>query len=528
MIERGLTGRSRRIGALARTLLLVVAGLLPGCASGRVNLWPFYFQEARQVPTPDGTELVRTVEVLGPIFTWQSDPRSTWHAVRPFYNFERFKNRDVSTLQYLWPFGLYQREGGKLTDLHFFLLFGYQRSLSYATGKFATHAHVLHLMRWGRDDRFGPYFSVFPLAGVTHGVLSDTWSFVLFPLYSHYRQGKYVRNDFPWPILGYASTPEKDRVMYRLFPFFVSQRKNTPTEQRVRYDVLWPFVRWRRLDRHGDSYFTGLAVTGIYSDLKQWDRKGNLLAWRATILGFNFGRDRTEDPKSTGWSVLWSIVKSAQQPKKDEFRIVPFYWRTTWYPEGKDKPERRWTRTRAPWPIIWFDDDRRDPTHLKSSFLVAPFYWRYRDDYVADDGTVTTGWRTTVWPFCTWETGPDGGRHVWVVSRGWKDESKGLKRNYGDLLRIFEHHNQPGGEKETRVLWRLYHSRRTPHGRYLSVACFFTYDSTREVVGEDGPYVSVLLGLVKWRTTEHGRRWRILYIPFGGGPKSEDSDAESP
>ena len=543
---RATTGTGRT-AALSRCLplLLIVAALLPGCASGRVNLWPFYFQEAREVATPGGTELVRTVELVGPLITWQSDPRSTWHAVRPIYNYERFKDRDVSTLQYLWPLGLHHRDGDKLTDSHIFLLFSYHRSLSYATGKHATHAHVLQLVRWGKDDEFGPYFCVFPLGGVTHGVLSDTWSFVVFPLYNYYRQGNYVRHDFPWPVFGYASAPGKEggkqREMYRFFPFYVYQRKGNPgedegegnaTEHRERHDVMWPFVRWRRLDRHGKFYFTGLAVTGLYSDVKQWDREGNLLAWRANVLGFTFGRDYGEEPKSSGWSALWSIVRNVQQPKKDEFRIIPFYWRTTWYPEGRDKPDIRWTRTRAPWPIIWFDDDRRDPTHLKSSFLVAPLLWRYRDDYPTDGGKVRTGRRTTLWPLCTWETGPDGDRHLYVVSRGWKDASKGFKRNYGDLLRIFEYHNQPAGEAETRVLWRLYHSRRTPKGRYLSVACLFTYDSTGEVVGEDGTYVSALLGLVKWRTTEHGRRWRIFYIPFGGGPKPgdgpkpEDSDAE--
>jgi len=513
---RPTAGIGRAI-ALSPCLLLLAAALLPGCATGRVNLWPVYFQEARQVATPQGPELVRTVELLGPIFTWRSDPRSTWHAVRPFYNYERFKDRDVATLQYLWPLGLHHRDGDKLIDSHVFLLFGYQRSLSYATGKHATHAHLLHLIRWGKDDEFGPYFSVFPLAGVTHGVLSDTWSFVAFPLYSHYRQGQYVRDDFPWPFLGYGSTPGGERVMYRFWPFYVYQRKTNPAEDRLRHDVLWPIVRWRRLDRHGKSYFTGLAVTPLYSDVKQWDREGKLMAWRANVLGFGFGGD--------GWSALWSLVRSAQQPKTDEFRIVPFYWRTTWYPEGKDKPERRWTRTRAPFPIIWFDDDRRDPAHLKGSFLVAPLLWHYRDDYPTPDGGVRTGRRTTLWPLFTWETGPDGERHLWVISRGWRDASKGLKRNYGDLLRIFEHHKQPGGEAETKLLWRLYHNRRTPQGRYLSVASLFTYDSTGEVVGQQGKYVSALLGLIKCSWNERGRRWRILYIPFGGAPKPEESDA---
>jgi hypothetical protein len=43
----------------------------------------------------------------------------------------------------------------------------------------------------------------------------------------------------------------------------------------------------------------------------------------------------------------------------------------------------------------------------------------------------------------------------------------------------------------------------------------FTYDSTGEVVGQEGSYVSALFGLVKCSWTQQGRRWRVLYIPLG-------------
>jgi hypothetical protein len=53
----------------------------------------------------------------------------------------------------------------------------------------------------------------------------------------------------------------------------------------------------------------------------------------------------------------------------------------------------------------------------------------------------------------------------------------------------------------------------------------FTYDSTAEVVGESGSYVSALFGLIKVSWTPAGRRWRLFYIPLGGSG-AKDADAE--
>ncbi len=48
----------------------------------------------------------------------------------------------------------------------------------------------------------------------------------------------------------------------------------------------------------------------------------------------------------------------------------------------------------------------------------------------------------------------------------------------------------------------------------MSFAPLFTYDSTREVVGEEGSYMSFLFDLVKYSWSEKGSRWRIFYIPL--------------
>lgn len=517
-----------RASDLPYCLLLMLVAACPGCASGRVNLWPFYFHEVREVQTDSGPQVLKTTEVLYPFFTREADPGGNWHALRPLYNYEREAEGGRYRVQYLWPLGLHFKDGDNETQHRFFPLFHYIKSWSAGTKRHAVHAHLLQLLRWGRDDQWGPYVALFPLAGITHGVIGDTWSFVLFPLYSHYRHGDYVRDDLPWPFLGRGRTPDGKRKTYRFWPLYVYERKERPAELRVTHRVLWMLVRGGLVDRRGDYYHTVLAVAPLFSTIRTWDRKGNLVAYELSILGVGFRRDLREEPQRTGWTALWRLVRKSEEPGSDQFRFFPFYSRTTVYAAAEKKPEQNWTRHRILWPLLWIDSDRRNPKVHKKGVLLAPFYWHYTDVYSGEDGDPRKGRRITLWPLFTWERGPDGDQHWWVVSHGWKDTTKGFKRNYRAFLDFFQYHRYGKGETEARVLGRLYHHRRGRGGRYLSLGGFFTYDSTGEVVGEEGKYVSLLFGLVKCSWTEQKRRWRILYIGLGGGGKQDAEDDDAP
>ncbi|MHC4480056.1 MAG: hypothetical protein ACYS1C_03685, partial [Planctomycetota bacterium] len=358
---------------------------LAGCAAGRVNLWPIYFRETRLVKGADGPREVTTTEFLYPLFTWESTSETSWHAVRPLYNYEHSKSEGTHRVQYLWPLGLHFKDGTDLTHHRLFPLFEHIKSYSPLTKEHAVHAHLLQLLRWGRDDRWGPYVALFPLAGVTHGVISDTWSFVAFPLYSHYRHGDYVRDDFPWPFIGYGRTPDGGKKTYRLWPFFVSQVKKLSRESRSRYDLLWPLIRWGRLDRGGKYYHTVVAVLPFYSAVSTYDRDGRLVSCLRSVLGVFFCTGTPPGGVRAGWSALWSLARSVRTAKQDEFRILPFYSRTTRYADSEKDPERSWVRRRILWPLIWLDSDRRDPEHGKGGVVVA-LYWHYTDTYPQENG----------------------------------------------------------------------------------------------------------------------------------------------
>jgi hypothetical protein len=482
-------------------------------------MWPLYFHEVRRVPTPEGPKVVRTTEVLYPIFTREATEEGSWYAVRPLYNYDYKAAKDQHRVQYLWPLGLHFKDRDKETHSRLFPVYEYERIWVPSSQRYSVHAHVLELIRWGNDDQWGPYFAIFPLGGVMHDVLGDTWSFVLFPLYSHYRQGNYVRDDFPWPVLGYGRTvsglqgPPAKRRMYRFFPLYAYQRAEGPGQLFVRHDLIWPLVRWGRVDRGGDRYFTILAVAPFYSGVETRDRSGKVLDRRMSVLGVSFGHSGTGTERTGGWSALWSLFRGTSESKVDESRFLPFYWRRIYYPDRQNHPELRWKRVWAPWPIVHLDSDQRDPKHWGGGVVVAPFYWQYSDTYFQENQPPRERLAITLWPLWTWERTADGGHHFWILSHGWRDLTQGFKRNYGAFFDIFQYHHTPQ-EREVRLVDRLYHQRGTPQGHYFSLAFLFTYDGTGEVVGQDGSYISFLFDLVKCSWTEKGHRWRLFFIPL--------------
>jgi len=510
---QGRTSSARSHAGLCIPVLLLCVGALGGCSSGRVNMWPLFFHEVRQVQTPDGPKVVTATDVLYPIFHRESDPDVSWYAVRPFYNYQSGPG-SRRRVQYLWPLGLHFKDGSKITEHRLFPLFHFIKVWSDLRQRYTVHAHLLQLLRWGNDAQFGPYLALIPLAGITHKFIGDTWSFVAFPLFSYYRQGDYARYDFPWPILGFGRSTAGRKVMYRFFPFYVYQRNRNKQGLYVRHDLLWPLARWGKLDLGGQTYSTVLAVTPLFSTVQTWDRQGNRVAHRTTVLGISFENDKRESARGNDWGALWWLVSRRSEERRDDFRIFPFYWSTTYYRSAAKDPATSWKRVRAPWPLVWVDRSRLDPGVYHKNLVVAAFYWHFTTVYEAtDQEPAHTARAITLWPLATWEQDADGGRHFWIVSHGWKDATQGFKRNYRAFFDLFQYHSTPDGQRETRVLSRLYHHRRGPNGRYLSVAGLFTYDSTAEVVGEKGKYFSALFGLLKHSWTEGESHWRLFFIP---------------
>lgn len=506
-MPRGNWGR-----VLPAALLLASLGLV-GCAGPRVNLRPLYFRETR--PCPERPEqLVTTLEVLHPLFGMESGAGRHYHVVRPFYSYESEGAGATHCLQYLWPLGLQMGRRGASWLHRLWPLFQYSKTHRFSTGEEAVHGMLFPIIFWGRRPNEAPYGALFPVGGVTHGLLGDTFSFVLFPIYSYYQQGSYVRHNVLWPFLGWGGTPDGRQKTLRLWPLYVNKRE---TDSYSHHYLLWPFIRWGHQQwqgREGPLRRRYSAFHPLFSAQSTRDADGNVLAWQRQILLLTLRHDTRERVAHRGWSALFSLIWSKTTPVKDDFRVFPFYWRTTYYHRGGRGSGEKWTRRRILWPILWVDHSTLEPEREKSGIVLAPFYWHYTTRHTGGRHAGRTGRRITLWPLLKWQKEADGSRHVRILSEIWPSTSEGFERNYGAFFDLFQYHSSVDGERETRALWRLYHHRRGPAGRYLSLAGLFSYDGVGDAGADGRKSVSALFGLVKYYWGDAESRWRLLYVPL--------------
>ena len=501
----------QRIGLLA--FLAVLGTPLIGCASPRVNLWPIYFQETRKSSTaPDRP--VTSIEILYPFIAIELDGNRHYHALRPLYNYESNEVERSHRLQYLWPLGLQAGKEGDRWIHRLWPLFQHSKIARRQSGEEVAHGFLFPLIFWGRRPPEGSYVALFPLGGVTHGLLGDTFSFVLFPVYSYYRYHEYVRHNILWPFFSTGGTPDGKRELLRLWPLYVHRRQ---TDTYDHHYLLWPFLRWgsqqwrTRDDQYVRRYF---AFHPFYSIWTTRDSDGKAVAYQRHTLSFTRRVDTRERTKEKSWSLLWSLIRRGSSPQKHEFRIFPFYWQTAQYPRwARDSGQRR-TRFRILWPFIWLDVNTMREDAKDTNFLVVPFYWHYTRHYTDGQYEGRTRRSVTLWPLMTLQKEPDRSSHFWIASHGWKDATGGYKRNYRPFFDFFQYHRHPEGEKEIRILWRLFHHKCGPSGTYASLPLLFTYDSIGDEGADGEKSCSFLFDLIKYCWSEKGRRWRLLYIPL--------------
>jgi len=497
------SSRGRRPAFL---VLVCLACLLGGCASDRLNLRPLYYREVEPVPVALGKGEQTNVDVLYPFFSLERSPSRHYHALRPLYNLESRPEEGYFRVQYLWPFGLQYSQEGETWQHRFWPLFNHSVKWRLISGEKVTSGVLFPFFWWGSRPPQGAYFAVFPLGGVLRGVLGDRFTFLLFPLASVYHKGDYRRYDLLWPFISFGGSPDGRRRVLRLWPLFVYQYRQ---DRYRRHYLLWPFIRWGS-ERKGRYVHRYVGVFPFYAGKTAYDPDGRVVAYQRQYLLVTRRWDSRPEHRRQGWSFLLSLLRYESTPQKEELRFLPFFWRQAWYARSDREPGPTRTRYILLWPLLWLDSDDLDDTVSKRNVAMAPFYWQYSRTYPLQEGRIERARSITLWPLATYERERDGSLHFWVLSHGWKDIPEGYKRNYRAFFDLFQYHRWSDHERETRLLWRLYHHKRGPAGRYLSLGPLFTYDSRSEKKG-----FWFLSGLLGYERVRGKGRLRLLYIPIG-------------
>jgi hypothetical protein len=390
-------------------------------------------------------------------------------AVRPFYSrsadpaTERWRN------DYLWP--VYTRKGFKSETYSRFLFFGYSTDFSEDTDRHRNW--VIPFYFQGVDIHGEGYFAIFPFGGTIHEFLGrDKVMFVLFPIYGKSHVNDVHTTSVLWPIYSRSQGEKVDR--FRIWPFYGNAELHGELHKKF---VLWPF-------------YTSVQYTN------ERNPGGGF------ILVPVYGRIKTEKASS-----YWIIPPFCRYMTSAEQWIIhapwPFvqmadgtmYKRIVWPFYGR-KSLGTLTREYFLWPLFW-NNKTEYARHTQHRRYGIPFF-AYQSDVVTkktekyEVGDVSSRyWK--IWPLMSWERKHGNTRfrtlELWPLRN-----TLGVERNWAPWWTLYRRMNTDG-EIGHHVLWGLY----------------------RQTKSREQFEWSLLKGFVGYKKIQNNRRYRFLFIWFGGG-----------
>lgn len=389
-------------------------------------------------------------------------------AVRPFYSRSEDPEGERWRTDYLWP--LYTRKGFKEETYSRFLFFGFSTDFSEETER--QRNWVIPIYFQGVDKHDEGYFAIFPFGGTIHEFLGrDKIMFVLFPLYGKSQVNDVHTTSVLWPIYSRSRGEKVDRA--RVWPFY--GQTELQGEFRKKF-ILWPF-------------YTSVQYTN------ERNPGGGF------ILVPVYGRVITEQASN-----YWLVAPFFRYMHSDEQWIVhapwPFiqmaggtmYKRIVWPLYGK-KSLGTLTRQYFLWPFIW-NNQTQYAGHVQHRRYVIPLF-AYQSDVVTKPGlkyeagdVSSRYWK--IWPLMSWDRRDDHSRfrllELWPLRN-----TPGIERNWAPWWTLCRRMNTDG-EISHHLLWGLYRHAKSP----------------------EQVEWSLLKGFAGYKKTQNSRRYRFLFMWFGG------------
>jgi hypothetical protein len=391
-------------------------------------------------------------------------------AVRPFYSSSVDPEGERWRRDYLWP--LYTRKGFQDEKYARFLFFAYANDFSEDDDRHRTW--VLPFYFQGTDAAGEKYFAIFPIGGTIHEFAGrdEIW-FVLFPLFGKSHVNDVRTTTVLWPI--YSSTHGEKVDRFRIWPLY--GRSDLHGEFRKKF-ILWPIynsVKYTNERNPGGGYI----LFPLYGKVK------TELADNYWLIPPFFRYTTSENQ----WIVHapWPFIQLADGT---------MYKRIFWPLYGK-KQLGTLTRQFFLWPLIW-NNKTEYAAHIQHRRFALPFFYystdvathATREHAVGED--FTKYWK--LWPLMSWERKEGRSRSRFRTLELWPlRNTPGIERNWAPYWTLYRRMNVEG-EIGHHLLWGLYRQTR----------------STNQLEW------SLLKGLAGYKKTENSRRYRFLFMWFGG------------
>ena len=389
-------------------------------------------------------------------------------AVRPFYSWTDDPATERWRKDYLWPF--YTRKGFKDETYSRFLFFGYSTDFSEEDDRHRNW--VIPFYYQGVDTHGQGYFAIFPFGGTIHEFLGrDRVMFVLFPIYGQSQVNDVKTTSVVWPIYSRSRGEKVNRT--RVWPFY--GQTDLYGEYRKKF-ILWPFynsVQYTNERNPGG----GFILVPVYGRVKT---ERSLNYWFVAPL-FRYMTSEEQ------WIVHapWPFIQMADGEMHK--RIVwPFYG---------NKSLGTLTRRYFLWPFFW-NNKTEYARHTQHRRYAIPFF-AYQTDVVTKEtkthaaGDVSSRyWK--IWPLMSWERQLGNSRfrtlELWPLRN-----TPGIERNWAPWWTLYRRMNDDG-EIGHHVLWGCYRQWKSPER--------FEW--------------SLLKGLAGYKKEQDHRRYRLLFVWFGG------------
>ncbi len=448
------------------------------------TLWPLI--DYRESPQEGFSNL----GILGPLFKMQTQRDEQLLAFRPlFYRTSRETQQSAFT-DYLYPLASKDStpEASRLQVLQLFQINSFRKDEPEVKEQ---DSMFFPFFIKGMSKKYGAYTSIFPLYGnIYERFWRDEYHFFLFPLYgSTVKKGTTSRN-YLYPFI---NTIEGERESgFHFWPLYGQSTKEGVYRKRF---VLWPFFLTSQTGLDTENPTEKLLLFPLYASTDSRDITARSYLW--PFFGYSEDRSRKETERDYVWPFCWTV--RGEERRVDSF--LPFY-----YNEERKESSRNWYL----WPLYRRDSLTSDAFERERERL---FYFLYIDsrERWPKDGTERR--RTTLWPLFVYNRDTRGVKTIsFPAPLEPILDRDGIEHIWAPLWRIYQQRWTDNGDSMASFLWNLYwHETR---GNSLAYELYPLIGYRGETGGAD---MSILKGLVRYRSDGNRKKLHLLWLPFGFG-----------
>jgi hypothetical protein len=333
------------------------------------------------------------------------------------------------------------------------------------------------------------YTALFPIYGrIRQRLFRDDIRFALFPLYGQTRKRDVVTDNYLFPF--FHLRHGEALKGWQFWPLFMTEHKDVTSKTNGWGEVqtigghdkrfiLWPFFFNHRTGLGTDNPTHQHALLPFYTTLHSPQRDSTSYFWP---LGVTHTVDRQK--RYGEWGAPWPFIVFTRGEGKTVNRVWPFF------SEAHNPSQTgRWYL----WPIYKYTRLHSDPVDRERTRIL---FFLYSDVSLKSSETGQRLRQIDFWPLFTSRRDLDGRARLQILAplEPILPNNAGVERNLSPLWSIWRSEKNPAtGAASQSLLWNLY----------------------RRDTGDRGKKCSLLFGLFQYQSGQDGRRWRVLYVPFG-------------